>query len=220
MKANQDEWMFRHWQGTARDFHALDLEGGRGVWWCDVAAPAVVLGSTQNKADIDEAVAHQLGLDVVTRRSGGGAVFVHPVDSVWLDITISRDDVLWTDDVSTSMLWLGDIFVQALAPWIESQTYRGVFEPGTDGRAVCFDSRAPGEVLSGGRKLVGISQRRGRFGARMQCVLYHNWNAELWAPVFTSDDVRNRVTSMNAATLDVSSSDIVQAVRAAMPTSR
>lgn len=217
MQANHSEWMLRHWQGTARDFHALDLETGRGVWWCDVAAPAIVLGSTQQDSDIDRAAAELLGLDVVARRSGGGAVFVHPTDSVWLDVTISREDALWTDDVSTSMLWLGDVFVQALTPWIEAQTYRGAFTPGTDGRSVCFDSLAPGEVVSNGRKLVGISQRRGRFGARMQCVLYRHWNTELWASAFSSHEVQHRVKSMDVATIDATAADIVQAVVAAMP---
>lgn len=217
MQANNSEWMFRHWVGDARDFHALDLASERALWWCDVTSPAIVLGSTQRGTDVNVATAEELDLDVVTRRSGGGAVFVHPTDALWLDVTITRDDMLWTDDVSASMLWLGDVFVDALAPWIDAETYRGVFSPGTDGRAVCFDSLAPGEVVSNGRKLVGISQRRGRFGARLQCVLYRHWNPEQWAPVFVSHDVCERVMAMDVATVDRPLADIAQAVYAALP---
>ena len=37
---------------------------------------------------------------------------------------------------------------------------------------VCFAGVGPGEVLAGGRKLVGISQRRTRAGARFQCAVH------------------------------------------------
>lgn len=74
-------------------------------------------------------------------------MYVAPGESVWLDITISREDPLWQDDVSASMLWLGDVFVQALQPWVYAETFRGTFHNGDIGRAVCFASAAPGEVL-------------------------------------------------------------------------
>lgn len=209
--------MFRHWVGHAGDFHRRDLESERAVWWCEVTEPSLVLGSTQSGTDIDVVGAQDLGLAVVSRRSGGGAVYLHPTDALWLDVTISRDDVLWTDDVSTSMVWLGDVFVRALSPWIQAETYRGSFLPGAHGRSVCFDSLAPGEVTSAGRKLVGISQRRGRFGARMQCVLYRRWNPEHWAPAFTSREVESHVMAMDVATLHAPLPDLAHAVLAALP---
>ncbi len=43
------------------------------------------------------------------------------------------------------------------------------------GRA-CFAGLGPGEVTIGGRKAVGISQRRTRAGARFQCVAYERWD--------------------------------------------
>lgn len=219
MQANHSEWMFRHWVGHAGDFHRKDLPSERAMWWCEVTEPSLVLGSTQSGEVVDVAAAEHLGLSVVSRRSGGGSVFLHPSDALWLDVTISRDDVLWTDDVSTSMLWLGDVFAHALSPWIHAETYRGPFDRGVEGRAVCFDSRAPGEVVSGGRKVVGISQRRGRFGARMQCVLYRRWNPDQWAKAFSSRDVEEHVMTMDVATIDAPLSDIAQAVFAALPTS-
>ena len=40
------------------------------------------------------------------------------------------------------------------------------------GTRVCFVSEGPGEVVTASGKVVGISQRRTRNGARFQCCLY------------------------------------------------
>ena len=216
MNSGPSQWGFHHWVGSAGDFHARDLEPGRGVWWCDVNAPALILGSTQSVEDVDEQSAESLGLDIVRRRSGGGAVYVHPTESVWIDVTISKDDPLWVDDVTRSMLWLGDAFVQALAPWVDARVHRGAFDAGTDGRAVCFSSTSPGEVFVGDAKLVGISQRRGRAGARLQCVVYRGWSPQSWVPALSSPEIRARALDLSVATLDIAADDIVAALVAAL----
>ncbi len=41
---------------------------------------------------------------------------------------------------------------------------------------VCFAGVGPGEVLVGGRKAVGISQRRTKEWARFQCAAYRRWD--------------------------------------------
>ncbi len=41
---------------------------------------------------------------------------------------------------------------------------------------VCFDGVGAGEVLVDGRKLVGISQRRTRHAARLQCCWYSTYD--------------------------------------------
>ena len=41
---------------------------------------------------------------------------------------------------------------------------------------VCFAGLGPGEVTLGGAKLVGISQRRTRAGARFQCAVHRRWD--------------------------------------------
>lgn len=212
MKSHDAAWSRHEWVGTAHDFHAQDLPVGRAVWSCEVTAPCIILGSTQLTDDVDPATAATLGVSIAKRRSGGGAVFVSPSDSVWIDITIPKDDALWVDDVSASMLWLGDAFVRALAPWVNAETFRGTFEQGQDGRTVCFASTSPGEVFVDGKKLVGISQRRGRNGARLQCVLYRQWNPHLWVPALSSTDVRDRIAAMNVATLNVPTADAVAAL--------
>ena len=206
------EWGRHDWTGTAADFHAMELAAERALWWCNVETPTLILGSTQSVDDVNQNSADESGVLVARRRSGGGAVFVHPSDSVWIDITISRDDPLWKEDVAQSMLWLGDLFVEALSPWVHAEVYRDTFSIGIDGRVVCFASSSPGEVFVGANKLVGISQRRGRDGARFQCVLYRHWRPGEWSPILASVDVQSRVADIAVATLDIPALTLVNAV--------
>jgi lipoate-protein ligase A len=206
------EWARHDWTGTAADFHAMELPYERALWWCNVETPTVILGSTQSVDDVNQNSADESGVLVSRRRSGGGAVFVHPSDTVWIDITISRSDPLWKDDVAQSMLWLGDFFVEALSPWVQANVYRDSFSTGIDGRIVCFASSSPGEVFVVANKLVGISQRRGREGARFQCVLNRHWRPSEWSQIFASLDVRSRVADIPVATIDIPASSIVNAL--------
>jgi hypothetical protein len=136
---------------------------------------------------------------------------------VWIDVTIPRNDLLWTDDVSSSMLWLGDIFVRALSPWVEATCFTGAFVAGEYGRDVCFASHSPGEVFVGENKLVGISQRRTRDGARFQCVLYRQWNSGDWLACLTSPHAADGVRQLQIASIDIAASDIVDAVFDQLP---
>lgn len=218
MTTASHSWLRHDWVGTASDFHSKDLPAERALWLCSAEKPALILGSTQDESDVRVDVAVGSGIEIVRRRSGGGAVYVAPDESVWMDITISREDPLWQDDVSASMLWLGDAFVQALQPWVHAETFRGTFHNGDVGRAVCFASAAPGEVFVGDNKLVGISQRRNRDGARFQCVLYRQWNPLVWSSLLTSVDVREHVCNMQVATIAAPARDIADAVMAALAT--
>lgn len=206
------EWGRHDWTGTAADFHAMELPVERAMWWCHVETPTLILGSTQSVDDVNQNIADENGVLVSRRRSGGGAVFVHPSDSVWIDITISRDDPLWKDDVAQSMLWLGECFVEALSPWVKAEVSRKTFSTGIDGRVVCFASSSPGEVFVGSNKLVGISQRRGRKGARFQCVLYRHWRPGEWSAILASADVRSRIEDIAVATLDIPGHTSVNAI--------
>jgi lipoate-protein ligase A len=135
---------------------------------------AVVLGSTQAMPE-NEAI----GLDVVRRRSGGGAVLVTPDDPVWVDVDLPAGDPLWSDDVGHSFLWLGEAWAAALAALgLDGEVHRGPFEPGRWGKAVCFAGRGPGEVFVDGAKVVGLAQRRTRAGARFQCAVLRRWDPE------------------------------------------
>ncbi len=211
------EWSRHDWTGTAEDFHAMELSAERALWWCNVETPTLILGLTQSVDDVNQNIADESGVLVSRRRSGGGAVFVHPSDSVWIDITISRDDPLWKDDVAQSMLWLGECFVEALSPWVQAEVYRETFSSGIEGRVVCFASSSPGEVFVASNKLVGISQRRGREGARFQCVLYRHWRPGDWSSILASSDVQSRVADIAVATLEIPALALVHAIAEQLP---
>lgn len=128
---------------------------------------ALVLGSAQPDGDADRAACAVAGVEVVRRRSGGGAVLVGPADQVWLDVFVPFDDPLYEPDVSRASWWLGELWVEALAAagMAGCAVHRGPLVTGPHGRTACFAGLGPGEVTAEGRKLVGISQRRDRRGA-------------------------------------------------------
>ena len=52
---------------------------------------------------------------------------------------------------------------------------------------VCFAGVGTGEVSVGDRKLVGLSQRRTRTGARFQCLVHLAWEPDRWWPLVRED---------------------------------
>lgn len=143
--------------------------------------PALVLGSSQSNATVDYAECERRGIEVVRRRSGGGAVLVVPGACVWIDLWLPRTDPLWDDDVSRAMWWVGDLWSDALAQLgIEAHTHRAaMIKPSV--AELCFTGVGPGEVLDPtGRKLVGVSARRSREGARFQTLAHTTGPATDW----------------------------------------
>ena len=177
----------RHQRGSVADLHGLDPFAGRTltdpeVWWCEPTDDAVVLGSRQAADLVDESACARAGLSIVRRRSGGGAVLLRSDAVVWIDAVLPHG--VAPDDVRGSMVWIGERWRQVLA---ESVARSGAAS-GVDGRSlevhrggmvaspwsdlVCFAGVGPGEVLAGGRKLLGLSQRRTRHGLRLQGLVY------------------------------------------------
>jgi len=174
-------------EGTAEELHHSVLPVERGVWLLTPTRPAIVLGSSQKDEDVDHAFCTANGIDVVRRRSGGGAVYVHPTESLWIDIVVPRGDALWNDDIGKSMWWIGDWWVALLADAgvVSAQVHRGAFERNDWSDIVCFAGKGSGEVFPqeshAQQKIVGISQRRTRDYARFQCIAYFQWDAALHA---------------------------------------
>ncbi len=207
-------WLLRDWSGTAGDFHSLDLPGERAVWVCRPVAPVLVLGSGQPAVDVDHEAARAAGVEVVRRRSGGGVVWVHPDDTLWVDLTIGRDDPLWREDVSSSMLWLGESLVEAVAALGLTGTtvHRGPFDPGPWGRTVCFAGAAPGEVMRGDAKVAGLSQRRGRRGARFQCLVHRRWHPDAWVGFLRDPAAREAARRLPIAEVEASADALAGAL--------
>jgi lipoate-protein ligase A len=173
-------WAVHRSTGSAAAFHARALPDPveRAVHVFDVERPALVLGSTQADAVADAGACRAAGVEVVRRRSGGGAVLLDPDDVVWVDVELPRPDPLWVDDVGRAAWWVGEAWVGALGELGVGglEVHRRSLERGRWGELVCFAGLGPGEVTGGGRKVVGLSQRRSRSGARFQCAVPRRWD--------------------------------------------
>lgn len=192
MSGGRAGWEISTWRGDAgvHHFRPVPEPFRRAVWIHEVARPALVLGSAQKPEVADAALADRLGVEVVRRRSGGGAVLLVPGDVAWLDVFLPVGDRLWDDDVSRSGLWLGEVWRAALdqVGVAAAQVHQGRLDPSPLGRVVCFGAVGPGEVTWQGRKLVGISQRRNRQGARFQCAVYRRWDPSLLVRLLHLED--------------------------------
>jgi lipoate-protein ligase A len=170
-------------RSTAGDFHAriVPVPANREIWRHDITTPALVLGSTQNRFDIDVDACRRAGVEVVRRRSGGGAVLLLPGQVTWLDVIVPAAMPGWSDDVHGPMVWLGNGLARAIAgaTGVDDLVVHDAAMRSTPwSRLVCFDGLGAGEVLLGGRKLVGISQRRTRDAARLQCCWYSEYDPQ------------------------------------------
>jgi lipoate-protein ligase A len=178
-------------RSSAAEFHARSVPelAPREIWRHDITAPALVLGSTQDQSIVDVEACRRHGVEVVRRRSGGGAVLLRPGEVTWIDVIVPAGAPGWSDDVHGPMTWLGRGLADAITATtgIDDLVVHDAAMVTTPwSRLVCFDGVGAGEVLLDGRKLVGISQRRTRHAARLQCCWYSAYDpadlVELLAP--------------------------------------
>ena len=139
----------------------------RAVWILEATAPALVLGSTQPWIDVP-------GLEVCRRRSGGGAVLVRPGEVLWIDVLLPRGDHSGRTTSAAPRHWLGETWRDALGAGVV-HTGQMIRTPWSN--AICFAGVGPGEVLIDDAKVVGVSQRRSRAGARFQCAALRVWDS-------------------------------------------
>lgn len=152
------DWTLSDYVGTARQFHAMDLDWQRGVWLCRPTDTALVLGSAQDESDIDQERAQLDGIDIVRRRSGGGAVYLSSASAVWIDVVITRGDAHWVDDVSQSALWLGHAWCAVLEQFgiADLEVYNASMLKSVVSRSVCFAGMASGRFFRAGAKSWGL----------------------------------------------------------------
>ena len=192
---------------------------GRTVSLLAVTAPAVVLGSTQPDELVDRARADAAGLDVARRRSGGGAVLVRPRELLWADVFVPAGDPLWTDDVARAFRWLGPVWTVALhALGLDARWHDGPMLETRWSRRVCFAGVGPGEVLIGDRKVVGISQRRTRAGARFHCAALRVWDADALLAVLSLPDDEREAAAADLRTAALGLDVDLEVVAAALVT--
>lgn len=153
-------------------------------------------------------------------------MLLDPGETVWVDLEVPRGDPSWHDDVGRAAWWLGDVWAAALGSLGVTglSVHRGGLERRRWGALVCFASLGPGEVTAGpaGPKVVGISQRRVRAGARFQCAVPRRWDpARLAALLALAPGERRQLVDELAAAVqpvDLDADAVVGALIDALPT--
>ena len=158
-------------QASTVEFHQLELTGPAAIWLPQPSPePVLVLGSSQDPGH------YTTSSTVTRRRSGGGAVLVAEEHLSWFDVWLPSSDPRHVNDVSRSFDWLGQSLCESLADFgYDARSHQGTMVHGPWSPIICFAGLGPGEITINGRKVVGISQRRNRAGARFQVALLRQW---------------------------------------------
>lgn len=156
--------------------------------WYRAASPALVLGRGQ-------AIPTAAGLPVVTRGSGGGAVLMD-TGLLSLDVLVPASHPLAGGELGAIFDRVGDAWAAGLRDVgvADLSVHRGAGGARRRGSpreqllaAVCYATIGRGEVLAGGRKLVGLAQRRRRAGVLVQCGLLRRWEPSRLLAVMGGD---------------------------------
>lgn len=203
--------------GAAGAYHGRELpeRACAHVWRFAPTAPALVLGSTQSESLVEVGRCAELGVEIVRRRSGGGAVLLAPGQTIWIDVLVPVGHPLWRTDIGESALWLGDGMAETISRFSGEAyaVHRAAMEHSPWSSLVCFAGRGPGEVFDrSGSKVVGISQRRTRSWARFQCVVSRRWNPDLLAELLRPPRPTPQDMARYGAELDVDEEDLATAV--------
>jgi lipoate-protein ligase A len=187
------------------DVDALRTLDRRHAFVRTLERPTLVLGSTQDAGIVDTLALERHGVELVRRRSGGGAVLVEPGLAVWVDTWIPRDDPLFDADVGRSRSWVGRWWAETLGEGVEVHG-RGPIESRWSG-LICFAGIDSGEVLHRGRKVVGVAQWRARQGALTHSFAYREarWDllAELLGLGANASTAARALTASTATVRDV-----------------
>lgn len=182
---------------------ATGEDGRPRLRWYASTDRAIVLGRGQRDAIAVE------GHDQLQRPSGGGAVLMDH-DLLSLDVVVPHGHP-WLEGSD-----LGTIFDPVGQAWADALRDLGVPDVGMHRGAatatrlgppeqrplaeVCYASLGRGEVTSGGRKVVGLSQRRRRHGALIQCGVLRRWRPE---PLIQALDVAQAGDAIKAAAVGI-----------------
>ena len=131
-------------------------------------------------------------LPVLVRFSGGGAVLMD-AGLLSLDVLLPAGHPLLGGDLSSVFLPVGRAWGRALASLgiAGVAVHEGAAQAQRRGTprqqllaAICYATLGRGEVTVDGRKVVGLSQRRRRPGALVQCGLLRSWRPEALLDAF------------------------------------
>ena len=154
--------------------------------WRQIAPQALVLGHGQRLENVDVEACRAAGIGVFRRATGGTAVLSGP-DLLGLDLVLPAGHPLALADVTRSYAWLGEALAAGLrqlgvdARPVSPEAARSqaaVVPAGDPLRLACYATLSPYEVVSGGRKLVGLAQARRRAGVLLQAGVLLRWQPE------------------------------------------
>ena len=195
-------WIASDRAGEVQDLHSLENANWNlpVIWVMSPTNSSLVLGSSQDDACIDYEYAEKIDVGIARRRTGGGAVFVDPKTLFWVDLFVPRGHRLWNDDIGVASIWMGGVWKDALGSLgVDTHIHNRPFVKDSLAELVCFGGRAPGELLIGEKKVLGISQRRTRKGARFQCALALEWRPEEWIALFTDASTKGLKSAILAS---------------------
>lgn len=217
-----------HHAGSASELHALAMptEGETvQLWRMAPSAPALVMGSGQKPALFRREKLQADGVELGGRRSGGGAVFIDPAGVAWADLLVPKVSPLWSQDLVETFERVGQLWHQALTACnVDAAVYAaGVADVPSSrnevARLACWAGNGWGEILRGETKIVGLSQRRTRWGARVQGMAVLNGSATRVVDYLDVDpDVADAVRSSigSVAPIRVSPDALLDALAAAV----
>jgi len=212
----------QYFSGTAEELHALPMptQGDEPeLWVMQPTTPALVMGSSQKPEQFDRERLVIDGVELATRRSGGGAVFIDPAATVWLDLVTPRSSAWWSSELAENFLIVGRVWQTALASLqVDTDLCTSAPDRSDDARLVCWAGVGWGELTlaadESGRqaKVIGLSQRRTRWGARVQAMAVVDASNTRASDYFVDPTVGPEITPVS---LSVSRSQVLEAALAA-----
>ena len=108
--------------GSAAELHALPMptvdqpteHDEAELWVMQPSATALVMGSSQKPEQFDADRLAGDGVALAGRRSGGGAVFIEPASTVWIDVLAPRSSPWWSAELAENFILVGRVWQQAL----------------------------------------------------------------------------------------------------------
>ena len=192
---------------SAAELHAIAMPvEGDGVhdaelWVMRPTGPALVMGSSQKAMQFDRDRLDCDGVELAERRSGGGAVFIDPAATVWIDLLAPRSSQWWSTELSENFLIVGRVWQRALASLGVHAELCIQAPTRTDASALaCWAGLGWGELTVGGAKVVGLSQRRTRWGARVQAMAVLDGSSARVGDYFSAGSDRDTVRAAGLPT--------------------
>lgn len=171
-----ESWVVKKSKGSVADRHlTLPTFESRQIIIHEIDKPTMVFGTAQKNMSLSA----DIECEYVSRKSGGGAVFLEPDEVLWVDFVIPRKDPLWCNDIGQSSVWLGELWVEAMKEiGVQGTVHHEETRKNKLSSLICFAGLTTGEVTVLGKKTIGISQRRTREGAWFQCAALFSWSAK------------------------------------------